>query len=156
MSAFVVNKTHIDMMVQLALEGPTGRGGMAGSGWGVFYWFHGGKSLPLQPELADATGLMLVSENVTSVKARYQDSREDNLPGPCVPYWSDYKWNGSRQRLSPVEGLSLLSCFEYQSCENEGWEASEAKAFCDALQHRLIGCLPGYSDAPWHYTAEAV
>ena len=40
--------------------------------------------------------------------------------------------------------------------EHPGWERSQAKSFCDALQQRLITTLPGYTDGPWLITASSL
>jgi len=50
----------------------------------------------------------------------------------------------------PVITLSLISCYEYQSCEHPEWRTSEARAICEALRKLAIRNLPGYDEAPWH------
>jgi hypothetical protein len=52
--------------------------------------------------------------------------------------------------------LNALHAYTYQSCEHNGWETSQAKAFCDALRDRLISTLPGYNDGPWTITRLSV
>ena len=51
--------------------------------------------------------------------------------------------------VEPVVVLGALACYEYQSCEHPGWKTSEAYEFCDALRHKMIRMLPGYTRAPW-------
>jgi hypothetical protein len=42
-----------------------------------------------------------------------------------------------------------LDCYEYQSCEHDGWDDSATKRFCNSLRHSLTASLPGYNAAPW-------
>ena len=61
---------------------------------------------------------------------------------------------GRQMLWEPVELLSALACYEYQACETEDWESTEAAAFCRALRKELISRLSGYSEAPWEITPE--
>jgi hypothetical protein len=165
MSAFVVGKSHIDAILRTALDGPDDRGPKyPGDGWHRTYWYHNGPH-QLDHETVERVGAMLTVENVRSVQYRYEDSSMDTLPGPIANGWltdallGKYDWpaygtgpvrigTGPRQ-LTTVAALKALDCYEYQSCEHPGWEASEAKAFCDSLRSSLIGALPGYEEAEW-------
>jgi hypothetical protein len=169
MSAFVVSKQHIDRMVEAGL----------GSGhYDYLSWYHNGETHKLRLENASDVGSMLWAENVESVGFRYSppgreqiygegfESPDDfQLPGKYksetvapgvaaveVPEWSDpytFPLMRSGRRLTPVEVLKAISCYEYQSCEHPEWEESEAKAFCEALRDLMIGRLPGYDEAAW-------
>lgn len=158
MSAFVVGQVHIDALVQLTLEGPAGLAVGAGSWDRPFRFWLDGVGREVESNGADALGQMLVDECVLSVSYRYPNDKPGNLPGPVgkwAYYTQPYTYTRHRRRPSVVEGLKALDCYAYQSCEHPGWEASAAWAFCDALRHRLIGALPGYSDADgWEWTAE--
>lgn len=155
MSAFEVDETHIDVLVSAALQRRHGD---------TLTWYFGdlpttlpGNALVLASDRAamakgrrevtsanaETWGAVLVAENRRSVNHRYA---EDEIEAPYV--FSDY----SASTFKPEAILSALSCYEYQACEHPGWEASEARAFCDALRHRMIRMLPGYSDAPWEVT----
>lgn len=121
----------------------------------------------LTHETADRVGAMLIAENVRSVQHRYPDAGMDSIPGPVDNgYATDallgqYRYRahaaagspgawGSMvgpRRLTAVEALKAIDGYEYQACEHDGWEASEAKAFCEALRRALIGALPGYDAA---------
>jgi hypothetical protein len=99
---------------------------------------------------------MLLQQNIASVAYRYPQDAPSSLPGPIptpVPMW--YRFTRPRRSYSPVEILSALHCYEYQSCENPEWESSEAFQFCEALRDRMIRSLPGYDDAPWEITDNA-
>lgn len=180
MSAFVVDRVHIDVLVQTALDGPAwpedGRPYGPGNGWDRLNWYasdpravkydganptayFGGLEeirRTLTRETADETGEMLITENVASVRYRYDDAGED-LPGPTNHYWMrGYEYTHHNRRLTAVEGLAALNGYEYQACERPDWETSEAHAFCEALRSALIHWLPGYHAAPWSWTADTL
>jgi len=111
----------------------------------------------LNYETADQVGRMLIDECVTSVRHRYDATAEDeDLPGPISQYWlgkyvfpeGEVMGDGGPTQ---VEGLKLIACYEYQSCEHPEWETSEAKQFCDALRKHLVEQLKGYDEAPWEW-----
>lgn len=139
MSAFVVNKSHINALLH--------------AGMAVRYrpltWRHNGESHTLTDESATVVGQMLLDECVRSVCYRYEGDSMANLPGRTNAEWLiPFEYRFTHRRPTPIEALSLISCYEYQSCEHDEWETSEAKAFCDALRHCTIPRLPGYDEAP--------
>lgn len=148
MSAFIVGKDHIDALVTLALSNTGHTGPMC--------WYFDNPTRVGQAEYTNAAevGRMLWAENVRSVQGRYPDTVEGGTyPGPngfSAAEIFAYRWRRT-EPLSPVVGLKLIACFEYQSCETEGWTRSEAHAFCQALRLKLIDQLPGYDFAPWEY-----
>lgn len=159
MSAYVVGKEHIDAMVRLGIEGPSGYHGGPGGAWGGYYYVDdatapmGARSVHVSFE-RDRVGQMLASENIESVWHRYPDDKTiDSLPGPIdKASLMEYRYEPGR-RLSAVEGLVALSGYEYQACEHPGWRASEAHAFVEWLRGALIHCLPGYDEADtWEVT----
>lgn len=141
-------------------------------------WEYGRDIRRLDHTTADAVGQMLWSENVASVEHRYSPPgreqiygegfesapdfalpgtyREEVIPGTEgetieLPEWiTEYRFPLTRARCPEVvEALKLIECLEYQSCEHDGWNDSEARRFCDALRGQLISALPGYADAEW-------
>lgn len=152
MSAFVLNKGHIDAML---------RAGLAYSHASRLYWYtsHPGTieqaqelHRELRSDTADQIGAMLVAENVRSVCYRYEKQPTDELPGPGDSYWlRDYHYDPRGPIPTPVAALKLVDCYEYQSCEHPEWEGSEASRFCDALRRKLIDALPGYEEAAWEW-----
>ena len=156
MSAFVVDKRHIDALLTAALElsgpearmrylapgepedtdyergEPWGRTAVANARARVRYLTH---------ENLTQVGRMLLFENMRSVGHRYDESF--GLP--------EYEYECGKI-LTPVQVLKALRCFEYQSCEHPGWHGSEGKAFCDALRDVAIRELPGYDEAEWEVT----
>jgi hypothetical protein len=143
MSAFIVGKDHIDLLVTAALHGPGDERTVSpGNTWQRLVRF--GE--------ADALGAMLIGENIASVSYRYGGESLETLPGPLdTAELVTYSWQAT-PRLPAAALLKAISCYEYQSCEHDAWETSKAKQFCSALRHALISTLPGYSDAPtWEY-----
>jgi len=146
MSAYVVNKRHIDALVTGAL-GSNGR-----FDWNVedageqFGW----RQMRLDWTNADEVGAMLWNENVRSVRFRYPNDAGDELPGPYgfTPGDADaYTLAPLAEPLTPEELMLAIHGFEYQSCEHEGWRKSDAFAFCRALEREAMRRLPGYEAA---------
>lgn len=115
-----------------------------------------------------ALGQRLLDECVASVHARYPDTSPDagNLPGPSDAYymgpyvWEPYLHSETRliapgmPRVIPPPAITVviakqIANFEYQACEHDAWESSEAHSFCRALADRLLRALPGWEQAPW-------
>lgn len=154
MSAFVVSKSHIDALILLGLRLPYPTASPLR--WSRSYdkW-DTPTTCQLTHETLHAVGQMLVECCVESVTARYKDSAHEGLPGPCDEYYKRlYQWEAVTVTPTAVQGLKLISCYEYQSCEHEGWKASEGRSFCFSLQDKLIQELPGYDGADWEHTPE--
>jgi hypothetical protein len=128
MSAWIVTKDHIDVLVQAIIVE------------------HGGNF----DTTADNLGQMLWNENHESVNARYREDTET----------LGYAFVGMEAPLDPVVVLKAINCYDYQSCEHDGWEGSEAKFLMDWLRERLapkagllsadaVYELRAYSEAPW-------
>jgi len=139
MSAWVVSKKHIDLLVSAGLrygkeyalrwEIPVLPSGCAGS-----------RERTLERASASSVGVMLWAENQKSVNHRYnQKDIEPEL----------YEFKRYGVEIDPVVVLKSIRCYVYQSCEHAEWEQSEARAFCDALTLACLPKLPGYDAAPW-------
>lgn len=105
MSAWMVNKEHIDALEHCAVWAPRRGARYPGDGWcsgGQLRWWTVDPvvlhqlpfdALPTvrreaRPESADAVGAMLVSENLASIHQRYPDTRDGGaIPSPCAAYW---------------------------------------------------------------------
>jgi hypothetical protein len=146
MSAYIVDKVHIDVLVSLAIQGRTPS---------RLRWYHDDTSHEARWDNADDVGRMLWRENLASVAYRYPDDTSGKRPGPCDLADADieaYTHAAHGYQLTPVEGLQAIRGYEYQACEHPGWHGSEAYAFCDALRRCLISRLRGSDDAPWEWT----
>jgi hypothetical protein len=160
MSAFVLSKTHIDVLITAGLRFASG-----GRGPLTWYWpaidadsdRGSWTSAELQEQAnkrrrllttqtAGRVGALLLAENRRSIDHRYDETEwEEPYLFEPAPGWQD-----------PVIVLKAIACYEYQSCEHPGWETSEAHAFCQALRARTISLLPGYDEAPWDITDRQV
>lgn len=158
MSAFMVDKAHIDTLITAALDARCGRDftWYVGEGWSA-------TARQLDFTNADEIGGMLWAENLASIHGRYPDTLEGGpVPGPVdfePEHTLTYTWQrvGTPGALPPVVVLKAIQCYEYQSCEHDGWRASAARAFCEALRLAMISRLPGYDAAPWAiYSPEQV
>src|SRR3990167_7708444 len=158
MSAYIVNKAHIDALMQAGLtygRRPPIRWDLPESGTQRRY-------RQLDHQTSDAVGAMLWAENVRSIRARYPDVGADleGAPGPVdltAGAVHGYTFPVmSAPRLMPVAILKALDGYEYQTCEHPEWETSEAHAFCAALRRAMIRALPGYEEAAWEVSAPVV
>lgn len=81
----------------------------------------------LTEDTAGRVGAMLWAENVRSVNHRYaEEDLEPIYPGLPAGWRS--------ARIDPARLLSVIGCYEYQSCEHPEWESSEARIYCTALR----------------------
>jgi hypothetical protein len=128
MSAYMVDRDHIDFLVQSALAGATDSRGWLGSGDRHFsYYSHArGVRVYVDPYADEPTsdahsetippsvlGQRLTDTNLESIQARYPDTIEDpeGTPGPCERYWEQpYVFtpiDTGRQVYSIAAGLKL-------------------------------------------------
>lgn len=169
MSAYVVSKTHIDVLVRAALH----YGGRDGFRW----WrtdengdYDGWRKLDkfadsyagmrdrehLELVSPSRAGQILVSENVASVSYRYPDDDVDagELPGPTDAYYlGPYVYSDPRYVLTPAEVFKAIDCLDYQSCEHPEWRSSEAYALLRSLREAACGAVDGYSAAVRYWEA---
>lgn len=124
MSAFLVSPHAIAALVVTSTHGPRDASGR---------WWK-----PTDDERAVFE--MLATENARSVGYRY------NEPTKPVDYVA---WPFGSPAPSIVEALKLLDCYEYQACECQDWEDSEAFRWCYRLRKALGRALPGYDSAAW-------
>lgn len=93
------------------------------------------------PEARDAAGLMLWRENHRSVNARYGESTR-------TPSYSF-----TRREEAPVTVVKSIGCYEYQTCEHDGWTRSKARRLCVELKARvadeIVSATDAYNAAPW-------
>ena len=148
MSAYIESKAHIDALVTAAGAVELGEHSSGLS------WYHDGERYEMSYSdhaRASEIGRMLWAENLASIHARYPDTAEtdSNYPGPAgfeSVQVTEYQFVRTA-RLEPVVVLKAIDGYRYQSCEHEGWETSQAFAFCRSLEHKMIGQLPGYDES---------
>jgi hypothetical protein len=165
MSAFMVSKHHIDLIVTAALH----YGSRYDSSAGVSWWrtdeegnFQGWNEVRRyertgddykQYVTPDQLGQMLVSENVASVSSRYPNDGPGELPGPTDCYYlKPYTYEPTGRIPTPGEVFKAIDCLSYQSCEHPGWYSSEACRMLEALRLGACTRVEGYEEAPWEFT----
>lgn len=90
----------------------------------------------------------LQDANAKSITARYPDTdgHLENAPGDTTAYepYTASELNGMMwARFDPVQVLKACRCFEYQACEFDEWEDSDAKRLIDSIVAHAVGELPG-------------
>lgn len=156
MSAYMVDRGHIRYLVHAAVSLRSHRDS-------PFSYYHDGRRRVLlkHDSMADGGGVtpselgqILWSENRRSIEARYPDCKDSNdLPGEIGEDWkySHRPVNTSLAvfRTEPTQVFMSCSCFEYQACETEDWEDSEAHTILDAIRSAAWCMLPGYEKCTW-------
>ena len=148
MSAYMVNREHVGYLVDAAMDYRIVQ-------HHTMRWYHDGTGYELSVadyDRAAEVGQMLWDANKESIQARYPDTRDDFSRAP-EDSTEDYVYDRHDARImehfDPVQVLMSIRCFDYQACEYEGWQTSEARAFLDALESHAIAALPGMEDAVW-------
>lgn len=85
----------------------------------------------------------LVAENKVSLTARYGKRGEEGRASPRAHRFTP------KIALPALHVIKLAQSYEYQACEHDGWDKSEAKRWIDLLIAGLIFKIPGYGAAPW-------
>lgn len=60
-----------------------------------------------------------------------------------------------RLDLGLVEILKAAQCLEYQCCDWDQWDGSEAEKYLRWIKSAAIGRLPGYAEAHWEVPSGA-
>ena len=105
----------------------------------------------VQDELTDA-GRTLLAANYVSYNVRYPLEADPKADAEMV---AGYRWLQTRM-LSPVEMLKAVQYYEYQACEPDNWEQTEAHKLVVRMRERAICVLPGWEAAPWGFKSESV
>src|SRR5581483_9476890 len=165
MSAWLVSKRHVDVLVSAALQFPQHGSKLRfrirdvptkpsdyakGEPWGptAIKTFNERMTEVTRTNASDV-GQMLWTENHKSLRHRYTDA-DESWPA------EQYDFAEIHGRLDPVVVLKAIDCYEYQSCEHPEWEESAAYSLCDALRRVAIARLPGYESAPWGLDEESL
>lgn len=131
MSAFVVSKVHIDILVAVRhvvkKEHPSAK---------LFDNTHTDNDL----------GRMLWRENMLSVAHLYPDHEDMQLDEEELR-----RYRHEPMQATVVECIKAIHCYQYQACEHDGWETSDAKKYVDELHSSLVMLIPGYKEAPYSF-----
>ena len=151
MSAFVVSKKQIDLILTFAI--------MKG-----FYFdrmMNPSNMYKVTEENASDIGQMLWDENHRSVNYRYKE--DESTPSytfkkTYIYSYSKEVWNEQTKTMerrtleSNINALSMinfLKCLDYQSCEHPEYKGSIAEHNINSWVSSACSHLPGYSDLPW-------
>ena len=124
MSAYVCDNDHIKFLITAELFGQYDR---------VLAY-----EAPESFGSLDVRAKMLQAENITSVNHRYNESpKYEAVTYTKADYEIHRSWFtnphvGHAQRIAQV--FKSIDCYEYQSCEHEGWEDAPAQKFCNELR----------------------
>lgn len=119
MSAYIVSKQHIDMIVN--------------------YVYNKRIEDEREYRTRDELGQILYDENVRSVNHRYHEKNR----------LFKYTFESPALGLTCVEFIKFLRCLDYQSCERPSYDRSQARRVIVNLVFRAVSDIPGYDDAPW-------
>jgi hypothetical protein len=140
MSAWVVTKHHIDVLVSAAIERSLA---IKLEGAGVL--------VPVTPANATFVGRMLLRENITSVVHRYRlcgtGEAFDYLRGLVRYEFTFYP------AIRPSAIAQALECYDYQACEHDTYETSAAAFFVSQMKTALGG-QQGTNADPWGFDSE--
>lgn len=148
MSAYIVDRETIIYLVSAATSRQ-----LLGHHGHAHRWYHAGEHHELacgDHARAVEVGQMLWDACIESVSARYPNDTKESLPGPIgETYVYDKHKPLIFHGFDPVQVLKTCHCWQYQSCEVEGWQESEANTFIEALISYACRALPGYEEAEW-------
>ena len=102
-----------------------------------------------------ALGQAIQDINIASVKARYPDDKDSNLPGPCAPDgMTDLSYTYTAvPPPTDVAMVKAIHCWIYQSCESEECRNNPIfqalEHYVHSLCYHIISQMPAYKEAPW-------
>lgn len=143
MSAYLVDRHHIAYLVHAMMDNHSFKS-----------WLRHRANIQNDEALAVYMCNELTRENVASIEGRYPDTvgHSENMPGDTEltePWTSSeyhsYFWHGQ----DPVQVAKAVACYQYQSCEHEGWQESFARKMTDALESAQWRRMPKYDNAEW-------
>lgn len=140
MSAFHVGHAHIDALLNFASGHDP-----------VTVYFPDEGRLTFSTDNATDIGKTLLLENERSLEYRYPGETDHGDETAA-----NYKFRLSIKTHSALVILKACDCFDYQSCETPDYGSSKAHRMIEAIRHRAIRSLPGYSDADgWEIKRDA-
>ena len=142
MSAYIVSKRHIDMLVTVAFYGPQREIAVSPMGmWSKPNFIYITQDLNTQDMTPDDLGQLLWDENYRSVNARYNE--DEKAP--------EYVFEPLERGKVPTiwQAYSGIDTYEYQACEADDWYTTPAFRFCVALKDKLVKFSAGYRETKW-------
>lgn len=127
MSAFIVSKEHIDY-IMTAYQNSENK-----------YYKESDKNYYTNAQ-AEQDGQMLWAENFLSVNHRYKKS----------DYAPVYKFDKIKN-INYLQTLKFIHCLDYQSCETDNYNQSEAQKLITKMAWDLTCMIPEYENLKWEY-----
>jgi hypothetical protein len=142
-SAWIVSKTHIDVLVRGLIE--------AGG------YFHRGIWVPVGEDNASEVGQMLWRENHKSINYRYGERKSTPAYRYVTPdkfittsrVWGNVKYLEPQSHVDRGLLAKQLHCYNYQTCEHETYYKSRAFSVVLQLGYEASSYVQGYEDAAW-------
>ena len=128
MSAFIVNKKHIDY-IMTAWQNSQNQ-----------YYNNSDKNYYTNLQ-AEQDGQMLWAENFLSVNFRYKES--DHSPA--------YKFERINEKINYLQALKFVHCLDYQACETDDYNESKAYKLLLKMAWNLTCMIPEYDGLQWEY-----
>lgn len=142
MSAWIVEKKHVTYLAAMATKTVGGQESLTWEYKGETHTLptRTKRNLPFKSNPhAVKLATKLWSENRESVAARYSGSCADDLPGDRVRRITRKDVaEQTAHEFNAAQVIKSCNCLEYQSCEHEGWEGSEACAIVTALREKAL------------------
>jgi hypothetical protein len=176
MSAWIVDRKHIDLLVSYACRGYHGQYAgdaraarwvaedPAEAAWPQWTYRDARHAVDVDGETVsgpDYLGRILWTENVRSIHYRYPDTLDGgSYPGPLDFSAGEalaYRHTDHAYMLTPREAIHACDCLDYQSCEHPEWRSSEAYRALQAIRELAIAALVTEGDSgPWGWDDEAL
>jgi|SRR5580704_2747759 hypothetical protein len=118
MSAFIVSHDHIDALITYAIN--------------QHLWYYDREqkqSIQIIAHNATEVGRILYAENIRSVRRRYkEDFGNDGADYAYTPF------NLFATKAASKQVVRACYCLDYQSCENDDWEDTQAALILSAIE----------------------
>ena len=150
MSAFLVNPEHIGQVVSWHFSQPMHQTN--------FYNLHTRQEIKFidkQPK-ASQIAIMIAGANAASIKSRYPDNHH-KIIGDLTDYLAacSQAARGGPQIQDPASIINMVNCLDYQSCEVENWQQSNAywilKVIKDHATTKLVKLASTEDTIAWEY-----
>ena len=89
---------------------------------------------------------LLLRQNLRSLHARYPSKEEEE---PTPDQLKIYRNTPAAGGLGIVDIFKCVQCWQYQSCETEDYQDTQAWKYSHYVVGALISRLPGYEKAAW-------
>ena len=111
-----------------------------------------------KPQSADARPVRLAARTLVLANAaalrdrygsahdRFGDAVDETGAGPEI---AEADVARLAPHLTPACIAKLVACYQYQACDWEGFQGSDAERLTWNALERAMRCLPGYDAAPW-------